>query len=672
VKIAVGSGLSFDAANVIEDRIAVPQRLTPTQWATKYRVFAAEDAAQPGGYDVGRTPYFLEPQDQFANPDVLSVLVIKSNRSGGSESLYNCMGYAIDCDPGQSIVVHPTEDDAADEATGRIKRMIEASPRLRRHIPHDGFASAGKVTLRGNRSINMAWPRAPRTLIRKLARYLFFDELDQCEVQAGKLGEVLTLAADRITTWGHRGRVMATTCPTRPDAAGWTALQKTDRREFHCPCPECGTYQVLSLRQIKWPAGKTVDAIEGGGLAYYECCECKAKIRDGGLGTRSPAAWFMVARGVWVQRGLKIVERLPIDCPSIVDRARVVYAIEGGEPEAGEAARVQWRPATDKPPRETRRIGYHIGCGLSPWRSFTDTAVQFLRCKDEVEKLRVFTNQWLGEPFTDVAEKIEPTAISGRTENSYPRGHVPAGVKAIVMGVDVQLDYFVYELVGFGRGRRSYSIREGVCHSFEDLISIGSAGYPVIGSEGLTMPASWMAVDSAYRTAEVYEFAKSTPGVYAVKGRDRADWPIKPTRVQYTLKGTIDPRGVTLYHINVGHYKDSLHRLLRVPAGEPGSCNFHADTSADYFEQICGEHQVWVNKKIHGRNHRVKVWEPKTANQAVHYLDVRVYAMAIADFHNLLTIPENPPTPAVMPAPPRRPDRPPASSRPPGRGLRRS
>lgn len=666
--IAAGSGLSFDAALVIEDRIAVPQRLTPTQWATKYRVFAAEDTAQPGGYDVGRTPYFLEPQDQFANPKILSILVIKSNRCGGSETQYNCMGFAIDCDPGQSIVVHPTEDDAGDEATGRIKRMIQASPRLRRHIPHDGFASAGKVTLRGNRTINMAWPRAPRTLIRKLARYLFFDELDQCEVQAGKLGEVLTLATDRITTWGHRGRVMATTCPTRPDAAGWTALQKTDRREYHCPCPECGTYQILAFRQIKWAEKKTVDEIENGGLAYFECRECKAKILDGGLGTRSPAAWFMVERGVWIQRGLKVVERLPINCPEIVDRARVVYAIEG-EPDED---RKQWRPATDKPPRETRRVGYHIGCGVSPWRSFTDTAVQFLRCKDEVEKLRVFTNQWLGEPFTDVADKIEPAAISGRTINSYPRGHVPAGVVAIIMAVDVQKDYFVYELRGWGRGRRSYLIREGICHTFEDLVSIGSAGYPVIGSEGQTMPASYMAIDSAHRTAEVYEFAKTTPGVYAVKGRDRADWPIKPSRIEYTLRGTIDPRSLTLYHVNTGHYKDSLHRLLRIPAGEPGSWNCHAETSADYFDQICAEQQEWVEKKIHGRKHRVKVWVPKSAHLPNHYLDLTVYGMAIADFHNLLSIPENPPVPATFPAPTQqRRERPPASSRPPGRGRRR-
>ncbi|MBU0719442.1 MAG: phage terminase large subunit family protein, partial [Planctomycetes bacterium] len=152
-----------------------------SQWADKYRILSPEYSAEPGPWRTSRVPYLREVMDSFCEPSVRHITFVKSAQVGGSECMNNIMLYSIDCAPGPTLYVMPAQDDAAEEATGRIKRMMEQCERIQPYIPFEGFASSKRIVLKGPRNIYMAWAKAHRTLIRRAIRYVWFDELDNLE-----------------------------------------------------------------------------------------------------------------------------------------------------------------------------------------------------------------------------------------------------------------------------------------------------------------------------------------------------------------------------------------------------------------------------------------------------------------------------------------------------------
>lgn len=63
--------------------------------------------------------------------------------------------------------------------------------------------------------------------------------------------------------------------------------------------------------------------------------------------------------------------------------------------------------------------------------------------------------------------------------DAYPTAECPAGVLFITAGVDVQKDRLVYEVVGWGRGKCSWSIDAGEHWEFDTP----RARWSVLGKE---------------------------------------------------------------------------------------------------------------------------------------------------------------------------------------------
>ena len=516
--------------------------------------------------------------------------------------------------PGRFCTCCRLSSDAKDEATGRLKNMIEDCIAVRPHIPYDGFASSKQINLSGPRTIYMAWAAAARTLIRRTCRYVFFDELDNCEQQAGDLGNHLSVAAERTTTYGYRGKVFDATTPTTTDGAAWTEWMASDQRRYYVPCPHCGTYQILSFSQIKWPEGeRDPDAIEHGGLAWYQCLSCKEKIEEG------QRKW-MVDRGAWIPASQCPGEVLPLKKKKIVEQA-------------SRTDHTKWTPKLNGEKPRTRRIGYHIWSAYSPWRTFAMIAAEFLRTKGDPEMYRVFVNSWLGEPWSDTALEMEASSLQGRRVDAHERDTVPEFVQHIGMAADTQTDHFVYAIRGWGERRQSALIREGYCETMDDLYGIFQQEFPQEGT-GRMMHAHYLAIDSGGdRTNEIYQYAKIYPGVEAVKGHPAtAKWYVKPTKIDFTPKGTAAKRSLMLYVINVDFYKDAMFRMMKSDdPTDPGFWGLHRDTTQDYLDQVTAEHKVWIKKMKNGHPVREKVWVPKATNRDNHFLDLEVYGMAIAD-----------------------------------------
>ena len=104
-----------------------PERLTVSQWAEKNRRLSPESSAEAGPWRNERTPYLVDIMDAFTDPKVNKLTVVAASQVGKSEVELNIIGYIIDQDPGSTIYVQPTLDDARKFSRLRIAPMISRS-----------------------------------------------------------------------------------------------------------------------------------------------------------------------------------------------------------------------------------------------------------------------------------------------------------------------------------------------------------------------------------------------------------------------------------------------------------------------------------------------------------------------------------------------------------------
>jgi phage terminase large subunit GpA-like protein len=592
------------------------ERLTVTEWANKHRQLTSGN--MPGPYDVRLTPYLQGVMDAFTEPGVSIVDFVKSSQVGGTEAVNNMLGYSIDHQPGPVLVVYPTEKDSKEECRDRIVPMIEQSPALARHIPGPGWDTLDQLDLDVLR-LHMAWAKAPRTLIRRAIRWAFCDEIDNCDKQAGNLGNTLKLILKRLTTYKGRCKCVLNSTPTVEHATAWQTWLISDRREYHVPCPKCGTYQVLKFSQIKVPEKeRDPQRIRKLDLAWYECESCNAKLND------AKHKRVMVERGVWVTHSERITQKLPCTRRRVVERAVFDH------PD-------RWLPSIAGDPPLTDIAGFHINALYSPWRDWSDILAEWFECKDDPESLRVFVNATLGEPWKEAIEEIKVSELEEKRDAGLPRDLVPTEAQALILYADVQKDHIFYGVRAWGFLRENWLIRHGTVMTFDELLAVAGHVFPREGS-GQGLAPMYLAIDSGHRTKEVYEFARANRGVYCCKGQQAPVYSVRPSQVKYPVGRSTTVREVMLFHVNTSMYKEMLHRMIHTPSGQPGCFHLYAEAEDDYCVQLTSEQQVWKTVSVGRAKRRVAVWEPKTAHAPNHYLDAEVYGLAIADHRGLLAM----------------------------------
>lgn len=553
-----------------------------------------------------------EVLDTFTDDKIKLINFVSSSRVGKTETLTNMMGYAIDQQPGTWLQVYPTQR-LAERACDRVHDAIMDSPRWKQHVIDAGWKTKTSLSL-DQMKIEYGWAGSPTTLIDITCRNIGFDEVDNCEIESGQLGNTLRLAMERVATWGSRAMCVATTTPKFKEGSAWRMWEASDKRHFHVPCPKCGFYQVLQFQQIKVPADeRDKDVILEKDLAYYECIECKYKIRD----RYNKRAW-MVERGVWVAECQSVAQRLPVNRRAIVKRSVV------GHPD-------RWTPEIEGVKSINPIAGFHMWSAYSPWRSLSEIMYQFFSVKDNPDEFRVFINQWLGEPWKEAIDEIDESVVKKKRYGSYPPEMVPLNVRCLAAGADVQKTHIYYVIRGWAEFRKSYLIKHGTCAEFAELYEIMRRDYTSVDGK-FTLNPRLLAIDSAYRTEDVYDFSNKYPGIYPVKGQSGVLYNVKNTTIFYTKTGKKDLSKAKLWHVNTEWYKESLIKSMNTAPGDPGEWCIHRETTDDYCTQITSEHQVWKTTTIAGAKRRKPVWEPKTTGAANHYLDAEIYLLALADF----------------------------------------
>ncbi|MCA8970079.1 MAG: phage terminase large subunit family protein [Planctomycetes bacterium] len=573
-----------------------PETLLPSEWALKYRVLPGKGQAEPGPWRH-RAKYLVEIMDAAAEPHVQEVTVMKSPQTGGSEAMLNVLGWAMTTDPDPTAYVMPTEDSVKDFLRERVANLVQLSthPAFGPWREAVGADEAAAKKIKGMKvdmpemTLYAIWAGSPMALASRAIRRLFLDELDKFPT-GKKEAHPEDLAVKRTTTFRKRRLVYRVSTPTVETGRIYLAYKRGDQRERYVPCPHCGAYQVIRISSLFAERGATVDDIANGVAPVWMRCEvCRERIeerqRDG-----------MDERGVWVPQGCE------------VDDDGVVH---------GDTMSVH--------------RSYHIWAAYSPWVPWSEILSEHLACEGDPEKRQDVANGYFGQPFFEVATKVDLEAISSETSD-FKLNDLPESTSVVVMAADVQSGPEVWWVaMAVTPEDHLYLLDYGTLFgddAFDQYLTLAQTRTWAF-QDGSSIGVSLAAIDheSGLFTHDVEMLGHENRDlIMLVSGQQRLKGgPIK--------RGNCDPRGrrgmdhlkIPLYSLDTTMIKDRAARMLGASDDARRSViHIPRDVSEEFISHVTSEHKVFSKKSKSAE----PIWEKKHGSPRNEYWDCIVYAIA--------------------------------------------
>jgi phage terminase large subunit GpA-like protein len=566
-----------------------PEKITVSQWAERSRVLVGASSAEPGPWRNTRTPYLAGIMDALTEPGVESITIRKGSQLGGSEVLFNYLGYIIDQDPAPTLVVYPTLDLARSVSAGRIQPMILASDTLRVKIPRNADDFALQEMRFPGMALYLSGANSPASLASRPCRFVFFDEIDKFPTWVGSEADPISLARERQKTFWNRVTISVSTPTVETGPVMREEAICDERRWYLVPCPHCGAFQRLSFPQVKWPEDLARDdyyPVRVRDSAWYECEHCRQKIHD---------------------------------------NHRQAMLLSG-----------QWR--ADSPKAQPRSLAFVISSLYSPWLGWGDMASEFVRAKPYPEKLQNFVNSWLAEPWVaKVATSTPDDLLAARTD--LARGVVPDQAAVLTCGIDTQASGFWFRVRAWAPDLTSWGIDEGFLPGWQEVEELlfntryrTAAGIEFGIWRALIDSGGTKTGDQTIsRTEEVYGWVRQHMrrgvGLWPCKGSSRPLQglvSVPSTTIDKTPSGkSMKGWGIQVVQIDTDAAKDLFHgRLERAKQGEEQGAYLHRDTDETYIRHIMAE------EKRQRRDGTVEWVQVRRQN---HLLDCEVYCLACVD-----------------------------------------
>jgi len=583
--------------DAIKANLKPPPKLNLVEWADTFR-YLPDNSAEAGKWRTDRVEAARAPMLAITDPEVQEVTVMCCIQLMKTELMLNAALYYMHQEPSPIMYVAPKTETAEAWSKERLVKSVTATPAVR-----DIFSSNRRG--QGNTILQKQFPggqisivsaRNPTDLAMRACRIMLFDECDKYPMNVGAgeggsggEGDPIQVAWGRATTYGRRAKKITACSPT---VEGRSRIHqewlKSDQGEFHQPCRHCGHSEPLD-----W---------------YKHVVPHIPEDKDGNL--------------------------LP-------DKARIICGACGAEWSESDRfwsiANHEWVP---RRPEIKHHRGFKASALASPFISVVALAREYVDAKDSPQALKAFENTRLANVYREKGDAPDWQRLYERRE-TWPLGNVPAGGLMIVCGIDVQKDYLIFEVVAYGRKKRSWSIDIGVIEGHistdstkEELSKFLETRYT--NQHGIAMPIELALIDSSNDTQEVYNTVAQigTPRLRAIKGVGSLTTMIgTPKPVQISIDGIRKDGGIKMWPVGVNVLKEQLYKWLLLPRPTDealaegsewptGYCHF-PEWGDDYFKQLTAEILV---ERANSRGYLEQVWERIRDHN--HYLDCRNYARA--------------------------------------------
>ena len=596
----ISPALQANIDHVAENLLAglrPPPDMTISQWAEKNRILAGSASSEPGRWSNSRTPYLVEIMDELSpQSSATDVVFMKGSQIGGTEVLINTALYYIKHCPSPIGQFQTTEQTA--------KRFLK-----QREIP--AFTAMGMNDLfYGDEMyikefpggiLTTGWSNSPSNFRSAPFCISLCDEISEWPDDCGGQGDPCELARRRTTNFPRRKLFWNSTPGIEGECRITKMFELGDQRHFQVPCPHCGVLHKWEWANIVWDVDSS---------------------------------------------GKNLPHTVRMKCPHCKE--------EYGEYHKTEMMNLgQWVPENP----DGQYPSFHINALYSPlgWYSWENAVRDFLKSKGDVNKMKSFTNNVLGEPWSLEGGKIvDPNGLMSRCEE-YD-AEVPDGAVVLTAGVDVQDDRLEVEVVGWGRGLENWGITNRILVGnpseqavWDALDSVLMASYGNSLGENLYVAATL--IDSGgHHTDDVYRYAakRERRNVFACVGKAGLARPLV-TRPQRTKKSLV--WNASLVTVGVDIAKDQFYDMLSIETPGPGYCHFPAkpdEYTGEFFAQLTAEKrykkwvrgsQVWAYKKIRPRNEALDKRNYARGALNVTGIDVDKFAAAGRKFLRNVNVP---------------------------------
>jgi phage terminase large subunit GpA-like protein len=465
--------------------------------------------------------------DAYTDPEVGTLVFMKSSQVGATEIINNIIGYIIDLNPGPLLLIQPTIEMAQAWSKDRFAPMLRDTPALHGKVKDPRSRDSGNTMLHKSfpaGHITMAGANSPASLASRPIRDVLCDEVDRYPPSAGTEGDPISLAKKRTTTF-FNSKLILTSTPTIKGASRIeTAYESSNKGRYYVPCLHCDEYQFLKWSNVQWEEDKQ---------AYY-VCDC---------------------------------------CGSVIEEKDKALMLQEGE----------WRFET-----ENKKItGFHISELYSPWVKWNDVKDDFLQMKGNRETLKTFTNTSLGETWEETGEEIDESFLYTRREDY----DLPVEVNVLTAAVDVQEDRLEVEVIGWAAGKENWSVDYKIIQGdvmkrrvWDELTHYLKKDFP--NDNGTPLKIAAAGIDSGYQTQIVYDYCKTRPidRLYALKGKEGAGRPIANPRdiIGYPVR-----RKVII--VGADTAKTEIYASLRETEMGEGYSHFPDRYDMEYFNQLTAE-----------------------------------------------------------------------------------
>lgn len=596
--------------DMLASAIRPSPKLSVSEWAEKKRVVSAESGSRyPGEWRNARAPHLIEIMDSLGPDDPAEdVVVAASAQTGKSETGINFFGFVADSDPGPMIIVLPSHDEAIKYVRTKLQPAIDESKALRSKVL--------EMTARGERGSTASYKRfrggfaqitfagSSKGLQMLSARYTIGDEVSEWPAEAGERGDPVTQLKKRTEIYERDRKRLWISTPGILGSCRITAdYERSDKRRRYVPCPHCGAYQVLEFERLRW------DSDSWPHRAWFECaaqgCVIEHTEKD-----------EMMAAGFWIPT-----------------------AGEDGPPVAIMPDEIEHWRNRDVP---TRVKGYHIWKAYSLMTSWDSIVSEWLEQKDNPDRLRVFTQQVLGEAWEEKGDAPDAEQLFACRVPQIVKHQPPIGPVVFTGATDVQGNRLEWAVWGWSEGMTRWLVDWGIIEGApedtatwirHDEVMLAARYAP--GGYGEAEVDAW-AIDSGYSSHAVYAYSRGRPRVFAVDGREGRTEPFigTPKKVDVKFNGKRIPRGAMLWPVGGFPLKSDLYGSIRrtlmgpdeTGARRPGSMILPGDIDLAYAEQLTSEHLVEVETRTGVVTHR---WD-KLQGRPNEGLDIACYARAMA------------------------------------------
>lgn len=558
---------------IIKKILQKPETLTVSQWAEKYRILD-DNSNIKGHWSNAITPYLVEIMDSINDSDLRMIFFCKASQIGGTSALVNMLCYIIAESPAPTMIVYPSDDLAKDISNDSLKPVFRMVPEIRKIFMEN---SSKELRLKFKTMVlYLRGAGSPSKLASKPIKYLFFDEIDKMGGASKKEASPYNLALERTKTYKPQEKVFACSTPTIKTNYIWDLHENADEvKHYFVSCPHCGEEIELLFKQIVFDKDDehAMSAAERAATATYVCQKCGCEITDG-------------------------------DKPKLLREGR-------------------WKVVNKHGIGKAKTVGYWISSLYSIFLKWSDIIEEFLKSKDDPEKLQNFVNSWLGEAWEDTKLKTTEDTVMER-QTPLAEFVVPAWAELLTAGVDVQETSLYYTIRAFGKFTTSQNVTHGQVLSFSEIEQIMNSEWDT--EDGRKMIVNMALIDSGYQPDATYDFCiNNSEWALPCKGSSN------PMRDRYKIskvdKTDSKAYGMQLVLVDGDQFKDSIASRMKRENGT-GSWMVYNGCDSEYAVQVTSEHKV-MEKAANG-NRKMK-WVQKHSHADNHYLDCEVYAMAAAE-----------------------------------------